>query len=82
VSLFVLSPEIEYRDGVEVATGRSTKRPTLNTILRSSGSQKNCNKLGFTLLHMCCNLLKSSNSLMFCEFDSDNYKNMYLGIFF
>jgi hypothetical protein len=28
VSLFVLSPEIEDRDGVEVATGRSTKRPT------------------------------------------------------
>jgi hypothetical protein len=29
-SLFVLSPEIEDRDEVEVATGRSTKRPTLD----------------------------------------------------
>jgi hypothetical protein len=33
VSLFVVSPEIEDRDEVEVATGRSTKRPsTLNDI--------------------------------------------------
>jgi hypothetical protein len=41
VSLFVLSPEIEDRDEAEIATGRSTKRPsTLNTILSSSGSQK------------------------------------------
>jgi hypothetical protein len=33
MSLFVLSPEIENRDEVEVATGRSTKRPsTLNDI--------------------------------------------------
>jgi hypothetical protein len=32
VSLFVLSPEIENRDEVEVATGRSTKRPTLNDV--------------------------------------------------
>jgi hypothetical protein len=33
VSIFVLSPEIEDRDEVEVATGRSTKRPsTLNDI--------------------------------------------------
>jgi hypothetical protein len=31
VSLFVLSPDIEDRDEVKVATGRSTKRPsTLN----------------------------------------------------
>jgi hypothetical protein len=31
VSLFVVNPEIEDRDEVEVATGRSTKRPsTLN----------------------------------------------------
>jgi hypothetical protein len=28
VSLFVLSPEIEDRDEAEVATGRSTKRPS------------------------------------------------------
>jgi hypothetical protein len=28
VSLFVLNPEIEDRDEVEVATGRSTKRPS------------------------------------------------------
>jgi hypothetical protein len=28
VSLFVLSPEIEGRDEVEVATGRSTKKPS------------------------------------------------------
>jgi hypothetical protein len=28
VSLFVLSKEIEDRDKVEVATGRSTKRPS------------------------------------------------------
>jgi hypothetical protein len=35
VSLFVLSPKIEDRDEVEVATGRSTKRPLghQNTIL-------------------------------------------------
>jgi hypothetical protein len=33
VSLFVVSPEIEDRDEVEVATGRSTKRPSaLNDI--------------------------------------------------
>jgi hypothetical protein len=31
VSLFVLSPEIEDRDEVEVATGRSTKR--LSTLI-------------------------------------------------
>jgi hypothetical protein len=30
VSLFLLSPESEDRNEVEVATGRSTKRPTLN----------------------------------------------------
>jgi hypothetical protein len=28
VSVFVLSPDIEDRDGVEVATGRRTKRPS------------------------------------------------------
>jgi hypothetical protein len=28
VSLFVLSPEIKNRDEVEVATGRSTERPS------------------------------------------------------
>jgi hypothetical protein len=28
VSLFVLSPEIEDRDEIKVATGRSTKRPS------------------------------------------------------
>jgi hypothetical protein len=28
VNLFVLSPAIENRDEVEVATGRSTKRPS------------------------------------------------------
>jgi hypothetical protein len=34
MSVFVLSPDIEDRDGVEVPTGRSTKRPsTLNDIL-------------------------------------------------
>jgi hypothetical protein len=34
VSLFVVSLEIEDRDAVEVATGRSTKRPsTLNDII-------------------------------------------------
>jgi hypothetical protein len=33
MSLFVLTPEIEDRDEVEVATGRSTKRPTLNDII-------------------------------------------------
>jgi hypothetical protein len=32
VSLFVVSPKIEDRDEVEVATGRSTKRPTLKDI--------------------------------------------------
>jgi hypothetical protein len=32
VSFFVLSPEIEDRDEVVVATGRRTKRPTLNDI--------------------------------------------------
>jgi hypothetical protein len=33
VSLFVLSTEIEDRDEIEAATGRSTKRPsTLNDI--------------------------------------------------
>jgi hypothetical protein len=32
VSLFVLNLEIEDRDGVEAATGRSTKIPTLNDI--------------------------------------------------
>jgi hypothetical protein len=33
VSLFVQSPKFEERDEVEVATGRSTKRPsTLNDI--------------------------------------------------
>jgi hypothetical protein len=30
VSLFVLSTESEDRGEVEIATGRSTKRPTLN----------------------------------------------------
>jgi hypothetical protein len=45
VRLFVLSLEIEYRDAAEVATGRSTKRPSTlmaysHIILRSSGSQK------------------------------------------
>jgi hypothetical protein len=34
VSLFVVSPEIEDPDEVEVATGRSTKRPSsLNYII-------------------------------------------------
>jgi hypothetical protein len=32
VEVFVLSPETEDRDEVKVATGRSTKRPTLNDI--------------------------------------------------
>jgi hypothetical protein len=32
VSLFLLSPESEDRNEVEGATGRSTKRPTLNDI--------------------------------------------------
>jgi hypothetical protein len=32
VSLFVLSPEMGDRDEVEAATGRSTKRPTLNNM--------------------------------------------------
>jgi hypothetical protein len=48
VSLFVLSPEIEDRDEVEVATGRSTRRPSaLNDILFSSGSQKKSNMNSF-----------------------------------
>jgi hypothetical protein len=32
VSVFVVSLEFEDRDEVEVATGRSTKRPALNDI--------------------------------------------------
>jgi hypothetical protein len=36
VRLFMLIPEIEDRDEVEVATGRSTKRPsTMNVITYS-----------------------------------------------
>jgi hypothetical protein len=31
VSLFVLSPEIEDQNELEVATGRSTKRPSTKT---------------------------------------------------
>jgi hypothetical protein len=41
----LLSPEIEDRDEVEVATGRSTKRPSTS----SSGSQK---KIGHELTYL------------------------------
>jgi hypothetical protein len=53
MSLFVVSPEIEDRDEVEVATWQSTKRPsTLNDIsilFSSSGSQK---KFGHELTYL------------------------------
>jgi hypothetical protein len=51
MSLFVLTPEIEDRDQVEVATGRSTKRPsTLNDIYYFIFKQIT-NKIGYGLIY-------------------------------
>jgi hypothetical protein len=50
VSFFVLIPEIEDRDEVEVATGRNTKRPTLNTYYYLS--QKKNELIYFLLLQL------------------------------
>jgi hypothetical protein len=52
VSLFLLSPESEDRNEVEGATGRSTKRPTLNDIHILFYFQANQKKIGRELIYL------------------------------
>jgi hypothetical protein len=48
----VLRPEIEDRGEVEVETGRSTKRPTLNFYLQGDHKKKIGHEFYFLLLQL------------------------------
>jgi hypothetical protein len=51
VSFFVLSPEIEDRDEVEVAIGQSTKRSALNDIIILFYLPEDYKKIGHELIY-------------------------------